>query len=47
MRTHLELKGNIVGKHREPGKLKKNPFPPPNLRGKKATHLECMLGPSH
>ncbi len=28
MGTHLELKGNIVGTHWEPGKLKKNPSPP-------------------
>jgi len=27
-------------------KEKKNP-PPPNFKMKKASHLECMLGPSH
>jgi hypothetical protein len=46
MRTHWELKGIIVGTHWEPGKNEKNPFPP-NLKGKKARHLEGMAGPSH
>jgi hypothetical protein len=41
------LKWNVVGTHWEPGE-KIPPLPrPPNLKGKKARHLECMLGPSH
>jgi hypothetical protein len=47
MGTHLELKRNIVRTHWEPGKMKKKSFSSPNLRGKTATHLECMVGPSH
>jgi len=49
MGTHGELKRNMVGTHWEPGKNEKNPLPPPppNLREKKARHLECMLGSSH
>ncbi len=45
LRTHWELNGNI---HWEPWKIeKKNPPPTPNLKGKKARHLDGMLGPSH
>jgi hypothetical protein len=40
----LELKGNIVGTHWELGKNEKNPSSPPNLKRKKARHLDCMLG---
>jgi len=40
MGTHWELERNIVRTHWELGK-------PPNLKGKKSRHLECMLGPSH
>jgi hypothetical protein len=51
MRTHWELKGNIAGTHWEQGNfflksLLPSPFPlphPPNLKGKKPRHLECML----
>jgi hypothetical protein len=40
--THWELKGNI---HRERGKIEKIILPtPPNLKGKKARHLDGMLG---
>jgi hypothetical protein len=46
MRTHWELKRNIMGTHWEPGKNEKKILPLSNLkRGKKARHLECMLGP--
>jgi hypothetical protein len=51
IKTHWELKGNIVGTHWEPGKNEKKKkilYPSPHkLKGKKARHLECMLGPSH
>jgi hypothetical protein len=48
--TYLKLdrnpNGNPKGTHWE--KIKnKNPAPPPNLKGKKARHIDCMLGPSH
>jgi hypothetical protein len=36
--------GNIVGTQWEPGKNEKKSFHPPNLKGKKARQLECMLG---
>jgi hypothetical protein len=48
MRTHWELRRNIVETHWELGKNeKKSPPSSLNLKGKKARHLECMLGPSH
>jgi len=50
--THWELIGNIVRTYWEPGKMgkQKKSFlhpPPQNFKGKKARHLECMLGPSN
>jgi len=45
--THWELKGNIVGTHWELGRNETTPPPLPNLKSKKARHLECMLGPSY
>ncbi len=45
MGTHWELKGNIIGTHWDQDFFT-NPSPP-NLKGKKARHFECMLGPSH
>jgi len=46
--THWELEGNIVQTHWEARKNeKKSPLHPQNIKGKKARHLECMLGPSH
>jgi hypothetical protein len=48
--THWELERNIVRTHWEAGKNEKKilpPLHPPNIKGKKAGHLECMLGPSH
>jgi hypothetical protein len=37
-----------LGEHIEnQGKMKKNPSPIPNWKGKKVRHLHCMLGPSH
>jgi len=36
--------GTYIG---NPRKLKKQSSPPPNLKGKKARHLDGMLGPSH
>jgi hypothetical protein len=48
--TYWELEGNIVRTHWEAGKYEKNlcphPRPPQNIKGKKARHLEFMLGPS-
>jgi hypothetical protein len=40
----MEHNGNTLGTRE-----KKFPPPPalPNIKGKKARHLECMLGPSH
>jgi len=50
--TYWELKKNLVGTHWEPEKNEKKksfpPLPPPqNFKGKKARHLDCMLGPSY
>jgi len=52
--TYWELIGYLKGTYWEhiwnEGKMKKNPsLPPfpPNLKGKKARNLECLLGPSH
>jgi len=50
--THWELQRNIARTHWEARKNEKKslPHPPPppqNIKGKKARHLECMLGPSH
>jgi len=47
--THLELEGNIVQTNWEAAENEKKslPHPPQNIKGKKARHLECMLGPSH
>jgi len=47
--THWELERNIVRTHWEAGKIEKKSLPPPpqNIKGKKARHLECMLGLSH
>ncbi len=51
--THSEFECNLVGTHweaRKNGKHSSPPSPPPtpqNFKGKKARHLECMLGPSH
>jgi hypothetical protein len=46
---HWELEGNIVQTNWEAGKNEKKspPTPPQNIKGKKARHLGCMLGPSH
>jgi hypothetical protein len=44
---HIGNLGNIVGSQWEPGKNEKKSFHPPNLKGKKARQLECMLGLSH
>jgi hypothetical protein len=47
MGTHWELERNIMITHWELGKHLKKSFPlHPNLKGKKARHLECMLRPS-
>jgi hypothetical protein len=38
-----------VGTNQDPRENEKNRFPPsfpPNLKGKNARHVECMLGPS-
>jgi hypothetical protein len=47
--THWELKGNIMGTHWRQGKNEKQILlpTPPNFKMKKASHLECMLGPPH
>jgi hypothetical protein len=46
--TYWELEGNIVQTHWETGKHEKKTLPrPQNKKGKKARHLECMLGPYH
>jgi len=45
--TYWELKGNILRTHSEPKMKKKSLPPPPNLKGKQARHLQCMLRPSH
>jgi hypothetical protein len=50
MGTHLELKGNIVRTHWEPGNMKTKSSNPPSQKKferEKARHLECMFGPSH
>jgi hypothetical protein len=42
--------GHLKGTIGNQGKKKKNPHPRPtcpNLKGERASHLECMLGPSH
>jgi len=39
------LKGTWWEQIENQGKMKK--YPPQNLKGKSARHLECMLGPSH
>jgi len=39
--------GNKLGTQWEPAKNEKKILPPPNLKGKKARQLECMLGLSH
>jgi hypothetical protein len=40
--------GEHVGEHSgNQGKMKKKSFWPPNLKGKKASQLKCMLGLSH
>jgi len=46
MKSHWKLERNIVKTHWEPRKNEKKSFPP-ELKKKKARHLECMLGPSH
>jgi hypothetical protein len=38
--------GNIVQTHWE-ARINGKETPPPNIKGKKKRHLECMLGPSH
>jgi hypothetical protein len=35
-----------VGTNQDPGENEKNRSPPPDLKGKNARHVECMLGPS-
>jgi hypothetical protein len=47
MGTHGELKGNMLGTNWELGKNETKSLPPPNLKGKKARHLQCMLQSSH
>jgi hypothetical protein len=47
--THWELKGNTIGTHYEPRKNEKKSShpphpPPPNFKGKKSSHLDCILG---
>ncbi len=45
--SHWELKGNTVRTYWEPREKWKKILPTPNLKGKKAKHLGCLLGPSH
>jgi hypothetical protein len=50
MGTHWELKRNIVGWEPGENEKKSTPHRSPknlNLKGKKARHLECMLGSSN
>jgi len=44
--SHWEPKGNTVRKYCEPREKWKEILPTPNLKGKKARHLECLLRPS-
>jgi len=47
VRTNWELERSIVRTNWEPGTNEKKSFIPPYLKGKKARHLKCMLGPFH
>jgi hypothetical protein len=54
MRTNWEIQVNTLGTHWEQGKNEKKKkkkksyptTPTQNLKGRKARHLECLLGPS-